>query len=285
MKPQSAGGNGWISVIGWRRFQHYDPAKRQPPWIKSYTELLDNEEYLALSARLRGILHGIWLAYAAARCQLGASPARIGLRIGEPSVRARDLEALRDAGFIAIVASKALAEGYQDASPRVYASETDVETETKDPGGSGDPAETDTGANGVPPTEPEEAAEPAPAPAVAVVERPRDEIWDELERLFGAVVPKTNAHARRNKAVADLRKLGANADGVTRAHRAWARMFAGATVTDIALATHYPQLTRPVAVTPHTARPPEIPEPLTDEEREDNLRRIRDLATSIGGSS
>ena len=123
----------WISVCGWRRFQHYDPAKRQPPWIKSYVELLDDEDYLALTPRLRGILHGIWLAYAASRSQLGSNPARIGLRIGDNSVRARDIEALCDAGFIEIVASKALAEGYHAASARAHArdveTETDVETE------------------------------------------------------------------------------------------------------------------------------------------------------------
>lgn len=118
--------SGWISVCGWRKFQHYDPAKRQPPWIKAYTDLLDNENYLALSSRQRGILHGIWLAYAAARCELGSSPARVGLRIGDPTVRSRDILSLCDAGFLAIVASKALAEGYHDATPEV---ETEVETE------------------------------------------------------------------------------------------------------------------------------------------------------------
>jgi len=121
----------WISVIGWRSFQHYDPAKRQPPWIKLYTELLDDEEYLALTPRLRGILAGIWLAYASSRSQLGSNPARIGLRIGDSSVRARDISALCDAGFIAIVASKTLAEGYHDASAHARPrAREDVETET-----------------------------------------------------------------------------------------------------------------------------------------------------------
>jgi hypothetical protein len=113
----------WISVRGWRRFQHYDPAKRQPPWIKAYTELMSDDAYLGLSLRLRGILHGIWLAYAESRCALGANPVRLGLILGDSSVRTRDLARLNHAGFIEFVASKALAEGYR--------SRARVETETE----------------------------------------------------------------------------------------------------------------------------------------------------------
>lgn len=114
----------WISVRNWRSFQHYDPSKRIPPWIKNYTELLDTEEYLGLGFRLRGLLHGIWLEYAASRCQLGASPATLGRRLGDDSVRTRDLETLNHAGFIDIVASKTLAEGYQAASASLSVTRT-----------------------------------------------------------------------------------------------------------------------------------------------------------------
>jgi hypothetical protein len=116
----------YISVRHWRRFQHYDPGKRQPPWIKLYTELLDNEDYLGLSLRRRAILHGIWLSYARSRCVLGASSVRLGRMIGETSVQKRDLNALVQAGFIEVVASKELAEGYQSATPEV---ETEAEVE------------------------------------------------------------------------------------------------------------------------------------------------------------
>lgn len=77
----------------------------------------------------------------------------------------------------------------------------------------------------------------------AVASRAPDEIWNLLEETFGAVADKTQAHGRRNKAVGDLRKLGATPDGIRYAMQAWSRQFAGATLTDIALATHYPQLT------------------------------------------
>lgn len=72
--------------------------------------------------------------------------------------------------------------------------------------------------------------------------RARDEVWDELERLFGEVAPKTNAHAKRNKAVADLKRLGASPEAIVLAYAAWSSSFPGTTLTDVALATHYPQL-------------------------------------------
>jgi hypothetical protein len=119
----------WISVRNWRKFQHYDPAKRQPPWIKVYNELLDEDAYASLTLRQRGLLHGIWMAYARSRC--GLRVARVGLMVGDDTVRIRDIEALNHAGFIEIVASKTLAEGYHDASaharPRAR-----VETETEE---------------------------------------------------------------------------------------------------------------------------------------------------------
>lgn len=155
-------------MVGWRRFQHYDPSKRQPPWIKTYTDLLDNEEYLALSLRLRGILAGIWLAYASSRSQLGSNPARIGLRIGDSSVRARDIQALCDAGFLRIVASKALAEGYHDASPRAHASDVETETEEEQPPPSVSPDQHDGRTDGHQIDDPD--PEPVPSPNGSAVE-------------------------------------------------------------------------------------------------------------------
>lgn len=123
----------WISVRDWRKFQHYDPTKRQPPWIKVYNELLDSDDYGGLTLRQRGILHGLWMAYARSGCGLRAS--RVGLMIGDDSVKKRDLDALNHAGYIDFVASKTLAEGYHDASTLARAraeaeTEKEVEEET-----------------------------------------------------------------------------------------------------------------------------------------------------------
>lgn len=137
----------WISVRNWRKFQHYDPDKRVPPWIKNHTELMANDDYLSLTGHDRAVLHGIWLEYASSRCQLRlddvsiTSRARFGTRFGTLSLSRRlnlrvtsaTVDRLNHAGFIDIVASKALAEGYQDASARAHATEAEKEEEEPPP--------------------------------------------------------------------------------------------------------------------------------------------------------
>ena len=79
--------------------------------------------------------------------------------------------------------------------------------------------------------------------------RPRDLIWDEMERLFGRVVSGTNGHKRRNKAVKDLKLMEAIPEELPRALRALNVAFPGITCTDIALATHFAQF-RPRQISP-----------------------------------
>jgi hypothetical protein len=112
--------SGYLSVRDWRGFQHYDPARRQPTWIKLYTELLQSDDFLALSSHQRSLLFHIWLAYASSRCHLKADTRSLRSRF-QFRVSKRDIEALTDAGFLDIVASKGLAEGYQEARPRASA--------------------------------------------------------------------------------------------------------------------------------------------------------------------
>jgi hypothetical protein len=131
----------WISVCGWRRFQHYDPAKRQPPWIKIYTELMSDDAWLGLSGHDRAVLICLWLEYASSRCRLplDARSSRSRGALGTLSLSRRlglrvttaTLERLIDAGFIEIVASKTLAEGYHDASASRARVETETEEETE----------------------------------------------------------------------------------------------------------------------------------------------------------
>ena len=117
----------WISVRNWRTFQHYDPAKRQPPWIKVYTELMSDEAWLALSGNDRSVLCCIWLEYASSRCRLRADTRSLTRQLNLRVTKAT-LERLNHAGYIDIVASKTLADGYHHAS----ASRARVETETEE---------------------------------------------------------------------------------------------------------------------------------------------------------
>lgn len=121
---------GWISVVGWRKFQHYDPEKRQPPWIKVYTELMSDDAFLALSGNDRSVLVCLWLEYASSRCRLRADTRSLTRRLNL-RVTSATLQRLNQAGFITFVASKTLAEGYHAASAHAHATETETEVENR----------------------------------------------------------------------------------------------------------------------------------------------------------
>jgi hypothetical protein len=99
----------WIVVPNWDRFQHY--SDRNPTWIKVYTELNSRDEWRNLPLAQRGVLVTIWLEYARSNGQLTV---RHMCAIG-PAMSTRyghlykHLEALNDAGFIRLSASRPLA--------------------------------------------------------------------------------------------------------------------------------------------------------------------------------
>ena len=99
-------GGLWIEVRKWNDFQHYK--NREPKWIKLYTELQHDDNWLELTGHQRAVLVGIWLEYASARCQLRLDTASLTRRLGLRVTRAT-LESLNHAGFIRFVASKPLA--------------------------------------------------------------------------------------------------------------------------------------------------------------------------------
>jgi hypothetical protein len=110
----------YITIIHWERFQHYKD--RNPPWIKTYTELLSSEAYLRLPGNRRAILHGLWLDYATKHGELTHDTRMISRRLSL-KVTTSDLQALEAAGFIALpsttepnLASSVLAERLQPAS-------------------------------------------------------------------------------------------------------------------------------------------------------------------------
>ena len=112
----------WISVRNWRKFQHYDPAKRAPKWIKVYAELMSDDAFLGLTGHRRGVLVSLWLEYALSRTCLRLDVKMLNRRLGLDT-KMSDWKALADAGFIDILASKPLAECYQDASLEVEVEE------------------------------------------------------------------------------------------------------------------------------------------------------------------
>ena len=95
----------WITVRNWERFQHYKD--RDPYFIKLYTELQHDHNWLALTGHQRAVLVGIWLEYASARCQLPLNTASLTRRLAL-RVSSATLEALNHAGFIEFSSRAAL---------------------------------------------------------------------------------------------------------------------------------------------------------------------------------
>jgi hypothetical protein len=95
----------WITIPNWEEFQHYKD--RDPNWIKVYTRLLHDDAWLSLTDAQKGFLLTVWLEFASTDGHIRAC--RVPSRIRPANVQ-RTLEALSDAGFIALSASKPLAQ-------------------------------------------------------------------------------------------------------------------------------------------------------------------------------
>lgn len=110
-------GERWIVIPNWdsneenghQGFQHYKD--RDPYFIKNYRSLLSKDEYLELTFHQRGVLHGLWLEYAASNRQIRDSTLTVTRRLGQRVTRTT-LDALNHAGFIAYSASRPLAPRY-----------------------------------------------------------------------------------------------------------------------------------------------------------------------------
>ena len=114
----------YVWIRNWDRFQHYKD--RDPTWIKNYRALLSSDEYLGLTMSERGVLHGIWLAYASSNRALRGHTASLTRRLGQ-RVTSEQLTSLNHAGFIQLLASKPLSDRYHDASPEKSREEKEQE--------------------------------------------------------------------------------------------------------------------------------------------------------------
>ena len=121
----------YIKICKWEEFQHYK--KRNPPWIKLHTSLLDNESFECLHDDSKVLLICLWLF--AARKGNGEIPANIAyLKRKLPIEKKINLQPLIDAGFIEVYQNDSTLQALDDSnvlsSDRAEA-ETKPETETK----------------------------------------------------------------------------------------------------------------------------------------------------------
>ncbi len=104
----------WIVIPGWDKFQHY--RDRNPNWVKSYVDQLDRDEYLALTFSERGLLENVRLLYARRNEMVRGDTASLTRALTQ-RVTEKQLQALVDAGYIQLSASKPVAKRSGSASP------------------------------------------------------------------------------------------------------------------------------------------------------------------------
>ncbi len=114
--------HGYIYVRNWQKRQHHK--YESPPWHKVYNSLLTDDDYLSLSAADRGVLHALWmLTSLSGDGRLSANSKSLARRL---NVRRVSLEPLIQAGFIEVLGTKRVRDGYESVT-------TELEKEKEHP--------------------------------------------------------------------------------------------------------------------------------------------------------
>lgn len=114
-----------MRVKNWAKFQHFKD--RNPPWIKLYRDILDDQEWHALDPRAAKTLIALWLLASEDETKQGQLPSvkkiAFRLRVSEDEVNQAlaHLEHWLDCSDITLISP-----GYQDDAPET---EREVETE------------------------------------------------------------------------------------------------------------------------------------------------------------
>ncbi len=114
----------YIQVEEWYKFQHYK--KRNPPWIKLYSKLLENDDFDEVPDDSKLLFFCLLLFASRKGNKIKLNHAFLQKRLPISSVITKEtLQPLIDAHFISVYQddSKSIAENYQDATP-----ETETET-------------------------------------------------------------------------------------------------------------------------------------------------------------
>lgn len=119
----------YFRVKSWERFQHYK--RRNPPWIKLYTSLLDDYDFGCLHDASKLLALCILMLAAKTGNKLPIDEAWLHKKTGLDQMP--DLSPLFDCGFIVrIEASVPPAPCKQSATPEKRQTETDIHTEESD---------------------------------------------------------------------------------------------------------------------------------------------------------
>lgn len=89
--------SGWIIIRNWNKYQHY--GNRRVPWIKLYTELLYDDDFMSLTPTERSALVGLWMLYAETRQRIPEDTSKVSRALGQRFTKTT-LVSLNHAGFI-----------------------------------------------------------------------------------------------------------------------------------------------------------------------------------------
>jgi hypothetical protein len=116
----------YLQVKNWERFQHYKNKDNPPPWIKLYSDLLTNYEFLQLSEQERYQLIGIWLLASKTRGRIPEDASYVARCIGTKRL---DLRYFLSRGWLEEVYSDSrqpLALSEQSEEEHLYTAQTGV---------------------------------------------------------------------------------------------------------------------------------------------------------------
>jgi len=125
MSPPTSG----YQIPNWRKYQHYNPEKRNPPWVKLHTSVLNDRTLASLDLASVGLLMLLWaLASESPEGRIPGDLEELRFRLRRPKFRVEDLAPLLESGFLIPAASDALAERLHDASTLQAGCEQDAST-------------------------------------------------------------------------------------------------------------------------------------------------------------
>jgi hypothetical protein len=124
----------YIWVNRWPDFQTFQKKRNKPwapPWIRTYTKLLDDKAYQDLPPETRSLLHGLWMLFARSRLTLPKDTRHLSRNLHQ-RVLTQQLDRLNHAGFIDFCSGTVL-EQKRNAFWNSSTLEVEVEVEEKTP--------------------------------------------------------------------------------------------------------------------------------------------------------
>ena len=88
----------YLYIKNWDNYQHYK--NRNPPWIKLHAKVLNDRKFTMLPSASRGLLIQLWILASEQEGKVPYDLDEIRFRLRDDSIKLKDIELLRDSGFL-----------------------------------------------------------------------------------------------------------------------------------------------------------------------------------------